>query len=185
MTSLLPLPSDGATFSWDGDGGASTVAVRWENEGWTADGTLERDRAQFVLRLSATWRVQQFLLFRDLPEPDLWLGTDRFGKWGEVNGSVRADLAGCTDVLLAGTPFTAAAAIRRLEHGPGDDVRVRAAVVDPVTLGVTAEELRFVRTSAREWRYPGLAAGRDVDATVDEHGIVVDEPPMFFRVARP
>ena len=183
MTTILPLPSDGATFSWDGDGGASTVSVRWENEGWTANGTIERARAQFVLRLSATWRVQQFLLFRDMAEPDLWLGTDRFGKWGEVNGAVRADLAGCTDVLLAGTPFTAAATIRRLEHDADGTGRVRAAVVDPETLGVTAEELRFVRTSVRVWRYPGLMAGRDVDATVDDHGIVVDEPPMFFRTA--
>lgn len=185
MTTILPLPSDGATFSWDGDGGASTVSVRWENEGWTADGTIERARAQFVLRLSATWRVQQFLLFRDMAEPDLWLGTDRFGRWGEVNGAVRADLAGCTDVLLAGTPFTAAATIRRLEHGDGTDGIVRAAVVDPETLGVTAEDLRFVRISERTWRYPGLAAGSEVDATVDEHGVVVDEPPMFFRVQRP
>jgi len=185
MTTILPLPSDGATYSWDGDGGASTVTVRWENEGWTADGTLARDRVQFVVRLSATWRVQQFLLFRDLPEPDLWLGSDRFGQWGEVNGAVRADLAGCTDVVLAGTPFTASAAIRRLEHDSVGDGRVRAAVVDPETLGVTAEELRFVRTAERRWRYPGLAAGHDVDATIDAHGIVVDEPPMFRRVSHP
>ena len=91
MTTMLPLPADGATFSWDGDGGASTVSVRWENEGWTADGTLVQARAQFVLRLSATWKVQQFLLFRDMAEPDLWLGTDRFGQWGEVNGAVRVN----------------------------------------------------------------------------------------------
>lgn len=181
MTTILPLPADGATFSWDGDGGASTVSVRWENEGWTADGTLVQVRAQFVLRLSATWKVQQFLLFRDMAEPDLWLGTDRFGRWGEVNGAVRADLAGCTDVLLAGTPFTASATIRRLEHGADVTGQVRAAVVDPETLGVTAEDLRFERTSDHGWRHHWLSSGHVVDATVDEHGIVVDEPPLFFR----
>ena len=56
-------------------------------------------------------------------------------------------------------------------------------MVDPETLGVTAEELRFVRTSDRGWHYPGLLVGHDVDATIDDHGIVIDEPPMFFRTA--
>ena len=56
-------------------------------------------------------------------------------------------------------------------------------MVDPETLGVTAEDLRFERTSEHGWRYRRLSSGHDVDATVDGYGIVVDEPPLFFRVA--
>ncbi len=59
-----------------------------------------------MIRLSATWQVRQFLLFRDLDEPDLWLGADGTGRWGEMNGAHRHDLAGCTDVELTVTPFT-------------------------------------------------------------------------------
>ncbi|MFZ9884781.1 MAG: putative glycolipid-binding domain-containing protein, partial [Ilumatobacteraceae bacterium] len=76
----------------------SAVELRWENEGWTAEGTLGSDNAQFVLRLSAGWTVQQCLLFRDLEDPDLWLGTDSHGRWGEMNGAHRTELDGCTDI---------------------------------------------------------------------------------------
>ena len=47
---------------------------------------------------------------------------------------------------------------------------------------MTAEDLRFERTSDHCWRYRAPSSGRDVDATVDGYGIVVDEPPLFFRV---
>jgi len=66
---------------WDGSPGSS-VDLRWENEGWTAEIGLHADKAVAVVRMSALWVVQQMLLFRDLPEPDLWLATDGHGQWG-------------------------------------------------------------------------------------------------------
>ena len=44
--------------------------------------------------------MRQFLLFRDLDEPDLWLATDGTGRWGEMNGAHRPELDGCYDVHL-------------------------------------------------------------------------------------
>ena len=93
-----------AWATWDGDG-IETTTLRWENEGWTVSGEVgdaaDRERIQYVLRLSATWQVRQFLLFRDLDEPDLWLATDGGGRWGEMNGAHRTELDGCTDIDLA------------------------------------------------------------------------------------
>ena len=92
----------------------SSVDLTWENEGWTANGTIGADDATFVVRMSAQWVVQQFLLFRDMDEPDLWLATDGHGRWGEMNGAHRTELDGCIDIDLAGTPFTNVIPIRRL-----------------------------------------------------------------------
>ena len=101
-----------------------------------------------MLRLSATWHVRQFLLFRDLDEPDLWLGTDGAGRWGEMNGAHRPDLAGCTDIDLAVTPFTSVAPDPAAGAAVGDDAEVTAAMVDVETLGVVPVEHR-VRTTDR------------------------------------
>src|SRR5690606_6870090 len=123
--------------------------LAWENEAWTANGTVTRERVQYVVRVSPLWQVRQFLLFRDLDEPDLWLANDGHGRWGEVNGAHRTDLDGCVDVALMCTPFTATPPIRRLPLHVGDAAEVLVAVVDPETLGVVVERHRYERVADR------------------------------------
>ena len=160
----------------------STVALRWENEGWTAEGTLGSDNAQFVLRLSAGWVVQQCLLFRDLDEPDLWLGTDSHGRWGEMNGAHRTELDGCTDIDFVNTPFTNCIPIRRLPLLVGHSATISVAVIDVETLGITKQTQQYTKVSPNTWRYFSVAANSEVEARIDEFGFVVDEPNSFQRV---
>jgi len=174
-----------AESSASGASGAShhiTVALRWENEGWTAEGTLGIDNAQFVLRLSAGWVVQQCLLFRDLDEPDLWLGTDSHGRWGEMNGAHRTELDGCTDIDFVNTPFTNCIPIRRLPLLVGHSATISVAVIDVETLGITKQTQQYTKVSPNTWRYFSVAANSEVEARVDEFGFVVDEPNSFQRV---
>ena len=155
--------------------------MRWENEGWTAEMRLERDDATVVLRLSAQWRVQQMLLFRDMEEPDLWLATDGGGRWGEVNGAHRTDLDGCTDIDLANSPFTNSIVIHRLPLHVGHTAEVPVVTVDVETLALGCAMHRYTRTGENLWTYTSLASGTDTTATVDANGIVVDEDGSFTR----
>ena len=100
MPNYRPLASPGRSFTWQHWDGtpSSRVDLRWENEGWTAELRLERDDATVALRLSAQWRIQQMLLFRDMEEADLWLATDGKGHWGEMNGAHRTELDGALDI---------------------------------------------------------------------------------------
>lgn len=179
---LRAFPADGYTARWqrwdhDGD---ETLTLRWENEGWTATGEVGREAVTYVVRLSATWQVRQFLLFRDLNEPDLWLGTDGSGRWGEMNGAHRPDLDGCTDIHLDCTPFTSTLPIRRLRLEEGDSASLTAAHIDVETLGVVPVEHAYVRTSNRGWQYIDEAGGT-IDFVVDEFGLVCDLPERFRR----
>ena len=61
---------------------------------------------------SPLWQVRQFLLFRDMEQPDLWLGTDGHGRWGELNAAHRPELDGALDVTIAGSPFVHSIPIR-------------------------------------------------------------------------
>lgn len=183
-TPLTAFPADGYTVrwqTWEGDGD-ETVTLRWENEGWTAVGEVGRERVSYAIRLSPLWEVRQLLLFRDQSEPDLWLGTDGSGRWGEVNGVHRPELDGCTDVDLHVTPFASTIPIRRLQLDPGDAAEVRAAMIDVDTLGVVPVDQRYEHVDAGRYRKVHVRTGLAVEFAVDEFGLVHDEADTFRRV---
>jgi hypothetical protein len=180
---LTAFPSDGYTARWRtwDDNHLETLTLRWENEGWTATGEVGREAVTYVLRLSATWQIRQFLLFRDLDEPDLWLGADGTGRWGEMNGAHRPELGGCTDIDLTCTPFTHSLPIRRLGLDIGAAADVRAVVVDVETLALVSTPQRYERLALRRFRYTDLESGVSTDLDVDEYGLVHDSPDHFRR----
>jgi hypothetical protein len=183
VAGLLPFPGDGLTWSWRGpDDERVHGSIRWENEGFTVEGTLGRDDATYVVRLSALFRVQQFLLFRDLEEPDLWLARDRHGRWGEVNGAHRPDLDGCDFVDLARTPLTNSLVVRALPLAHPDAALVPVAAIDVETLSVEPRTVRYERTGESSWRYDSLLVGATVAADVDAHGVVTNESVGFQRI---
>jgi hypothetical protein len=179
-----PFPIDGHTVTWETwDGEAQEILdVRWENEGWTVSGIVGRERVQYVTRLNATWQTRQFLLFRDLEEPDLWLATDGSARWGEMNGAHRVELDGCYDIALSCTPFTTTIPIRRLPLHVGDSAELAVALVDVETLDVRAVRRRYTRIGERRWAVTNLDEGVAHEFDVDEHGLVIDEPGRFRRV---
>lgn len=182
-TALTPFPADGYTVRWQrwDEDGDETLSLRWENEAWTATGEVGHERVSYVVRLSPTWQVRQFLLFRDLDEPDLWLGTDGCGRWGEVNGAHRTELDGCTEIDLACTPFTHTVPIRRLQLDIGDAVDLTVATIDVETLGVVPSKRRYRHTAPRRFEHTDLGSGSTTTFEVDEFGLVHDLPDRFRR----
>ena len=188
MNGFQSLSSSGHTLVWQNvapelSSPTSQVKLRWENEGWTAEGSLGLDNAQFVLRLSASWTVQQCLLFRDLEEPDLWLGTDSHGRWGEMNGAHRTELDGTTDIDFVNTPFTNCIPIWRLPLLVGHSATISVAVIDIETLGITKQTQQYTKISSNTWRYFSVASNCEVESLVDEFGFILDEPNRFQRIA--
>lgn len=158
------------------------VTVRWENHGWVAQGVATRERVEFVIRMNAAWKMSQFLLFRDLPEPDLWLGTDGNGRWGEINGAHRPELDGCLDVELACSPFTATLPIRRLGLVDGFAAEIVVAVVDVDTLQVTPQRREYTRLSVDAWTCRDTTTGELTELPVDEFGLVRDVAGRWRRL---
>jgi len=158
------------------------LTLSWDNEAWTASGIVQSDNVQYVMRLSATWQVRQFLLFRDMDEPDLWIGNDGGGRWGEMNGAHRPELDGCVDIALACTPFTNTIAIRRLGLHVGDAAEIIVATVNVETLDIQPVTQRYSRLDTRRWRLEQTATGESIEFDVDEFGLVIDYPERFRRV---
>ncbi len=177
-----PFPADGHTARWASWDGASseTLTLAWDNEGWTASGVVAGPDVQYVIRLSPLWQVRQFLLFRDLDEPDLWLGTDGQGRWGEVNGAHRVDLDGGIDIGLDVTPFTAAIPVRRLALPVGEEAATVTVEIDVETLGVVLAPSMVRRVG--EQRYEFVRSGYSVEVEVDRFGLPLDIEGGFRRL---
>lgn len=143
---------------------------------------LEHDSVQYVMRISPTWHVRQFLLFRDMEDPDLWLGTDSHGRWGEMNGEHRLDLDGCIDLELLCTPFTSTLPIRRLPLHIGDSAEISVARIDVETLGIVPVRQRYTRVGQHLWDFDDLDSGTSHQFEVDEFGLPRDYPTRFRRV---
>jgi hypothetical protein len=195
VAALEALPADGLVARWSAEGdpavdGHEVVTLRWDNEAWTATGRVGRERVEYVLRISPLWQVRQFLLFRDLDEPDLWLGTDGHGHWGEVNGTHRPELDGAVDIVLACSPFPLTLPVRRLDLAVGGSGEVGALAVDVETLQVERVRVGYERVDARRWRATTATSGTDsatdaastVEFAVDDHGLPRDVPGAFRRL---
>jgi uncharacterized protein len=170
---------------WDGSG-HEVLTLGYETGGWTADGVVRPSDAphsgiHYVVRVDEQWRLRQFLLFRDLPDPDLWLGVTPAGQWGEINGARRPELDGCTEVDLGATPFTNTLPIRRLRIEVGDTAAIRVARVDHETLEVVPEDQWYTRLSLDRWRYED-ESGFVAELPVDSNGLVLDYPGLFRRL---
>lgn len=172
VTGHLAVPADGLAVRWSTGEHDDHLALRWENEGWTANGRVGEANIEYVLRLTAQWQVSQFLLFRDLEEADLWLGTDGQGRWGEVNGVHRTDLDGATDVALAVTPFPHTVPIRRLPLPVGSGAELSVLQIDVETLGVVPVPVRYERLGERRWRHQ--LDGETIEFDVDQYGLPLD-----------
>jgi uncharacterized protein len=176
MTTYPALPADGLLARWAGASGEVTesATLRWENEAWTVECVLSQHQAQAVMRVSASWQVRQLLLFRDLPEPDLWLANDGGGRWGEVNGAHRDDLDGCTEVVVADSVSSHVPTLRRLPLLVGHSADMRVATIDPDTLSVTPTTWRFHRTGEHRWEVQRPDASHPVTYEVDRFGLPLD-----------
>ena len=173
-TAFSPDGYEVAWSTWDG-GHAETLSLTWDNEAWTAVGRVGRERVEYVLRLAPTWHVRQFLLFRDLDDPDLWLAIDADHRWGEVNGSYRTELDGCADVDLACTPFTATIPIRRLELAVGEAPSSTSSTSMSRRWQPTVSRVRYERWRPRRTGVRRSTSGDAGEFEVDEFGLVVDE----------
>ena len=182
--SYVPFRMEGheaAWTRWDGNG-TEQFSIQFENEGWTASGVVGRERVQYVVRLNTSFQVRQFLLFRDLEDPDLWLATDGTSRWGEMNGAHRPDLDGCYDLHLECTPFSYTIPIRRLPLHVGDTADITVAELDVETLELQPAHHRYTRLGSHRWAFTALD-GPDgaVEFDVDEHGLPKDTPDRFRR----
>lgn len=155
--------------------------LRADTEGVVADGVVVgvidgvATRLRYHVACDVGWNVRGVSI--DLHgHPPVSL-TRQGDRWHDAAGIERADLAGCTDVDIAVTPFTNTIPIRRLRLGSGDSADIRVIYIEPTPeLQITAESQRYTRLPTG-YRYRSGTFTADLE--VDGDGIVVDYPQLW------
>lgn len=145
----------------------------------------ERDAAGFgafyEIHLSAGWQVDRFRI-ETAGGARLSLSQDEPGRWTADDGTHRADLDGCIDIDLAGTPFTNTLPIRRLDGQLTTPTELRMLYVPFDTFEPLVDAQRYTELSPHLYRYEAMDGTFAADLPVDEDGLVIDYPMLFRRV---
>ncbi len=96
----------------------------------------------YEIDLDAAWRVTRFRI-ETAHGQRLALAQEAPGRWTGEDGTHRADLDGCIDIDLAGTPFTNTLPIRRLDGRLGEPTELRMLYVPFDTFEPLVDEQRY------------------------------------------
>jgi uncharacterized protein len=146
-----------------------------------ADGA-ERWGLHFVAVLDREWRHRRTTIAAvDLAGTrTVELTSDAAGAWAR-NGSLDPSLDGCTDVDIAGNPFTNAFVTRRVAPEVGTETEVRAAFVEPPELSVRPLVQRYRRLEPDRWQYADNDYGA-FEFTTDADGVAVHYERLAERI---
>jgi uncharacterized protein len=137
---------------------------------------------RFSVELDAAWRHERTTVevMDDAGTRRLDLESDGAGSWLH-GGRPDPSLEGCTDVDLAGNPFTNAFVTRRVAPEVGVDVEVRAAYIETPALSVRPLVQHYERLAADRWVYADDELGR-FELGTDADGVAVDYEQLAERV---
>lgn len=183
-----PLPPITARWSSVDGSGLTHVTLRPASETIVIDGVTIGNRdathygARFRIVCDTAWRTRQLDLETTAGDR-VAVRSDGNGNWQSADGKALPEFGGCIDVDLEGTPFTNTLPIRRLGLSPkAGAVELRMFYVPFDTFRPFVDEQRYRCVRAGAYRYEAVDGSFDANITVDEHGLVVDYPPLFSRV---
>lgn len=147
---------------------------------------LSIDGTPYEIRYSVLtdelWRTTTVGAHAQMPDGDrrLALSADGTGSWF-VGDDPILDLFGAIDVDLGWTPVTNTVAIRRLGLSVGEEQEITVARIDFPSHEIERVTQRYRRLDEAHYRY----SSRDlaVEFEVDEHGLIIDYPDGWKRIA--
>jgi hypothetical protein len=138
----------------------------------------------------AGWRVRRLTVAVSGPGAPaatrLALRTDGEGRWADdVHHGPVPELAGCIDVDLSSTPLTNTLPIRRLGLAPGmiRDVMVAYIKIPELTVSAVAQRYTCTTHDGDRSGYQYESGSFRADLQTDEHGLVLDYPGVWRRLA--
>lgn len=128
-------------------------------------------------RLDPDWTFRT-LSIRHTDNATLDLASDGEGNWS-ANASPRADLKGCIDIDLSGSPFTNSLPIRRTTWRLDAPHHFEMAWIDLEALTVHRAAQIYTKLSENRFHYRSPDSGFEAEITVDDDGFVRWYPSLF------
>lgn len=108
--------------------------------------------------------------------------SDGKGNW-KSNGKKRNEFDGCIDVDIPLTPFTNTLPIRRLQLKEDESAEISVIYFDLLEQNIKPDRQKYTCLSSTEYRYENIPNDFEATLQVDNLGLVMDYPRLFFRTA--
>jgi hypothetical protein len=109
---------------------------------------------------------------------DVSLSADASRRW-RLNGQECPEVAGCIDIDLSFSPSTNLLPIRRLRLAVGKGAAVRAAWLRFPSMRLEPLDQRYLRVSAKNYRYESAGDRFVTELEVDRTGFVIRYPGFW------
>lgn len=149
-------------------GGDSDLQTNWD--------------ASYSLVCDTHWHTRRFIVDEHLTNRHLELFSDGNGHWKDEKQQELSHLAGCIDIDFRATPFSNTLPIRRTNLNIGESLAITVAYINAPDLAVSAIEQIYTRIAKNTWKFQQPEANFEAIITVDDEGLVVDYPGLFYRV---
>lgn len=140
------------------------------------------------IECDSDWRTRALTVWpTGVSEPLLAAECNGRGLWTVTRGRIQERIAGCVDVHLEGGPFCHTLPIRRLGLTvPGEEVRVRVALADPVSGALRPARHAYTLLAAAGtghlFGFRDLDNGSSCQLLVDDFGLVQDRGGQFRMI---
>jgi hypothetical protein len=142
-------------------------------------------RLRYEVICDLDWRVKQVRLGNIGGTREIGYNSDGEGHWFDKHGLPLAELDGCIDIDISGSPFTNTLPIRRLKLQPGQsaDISVLYVYVPTLQVGSSVQKYTCLEHSLESgvYRFEAPSSGYEVTLPVDMTGLVLDYPGLFRR----
>lgn len=178
MRAVLWIPEE-----WPG---AEYLTLREAEGAVTADSVViglfdkRPSRVEYQVELDAAWQVRRLSITDGDGALSLRRAPD--GTWWDGAGAELEDLAGCTEIDIAVTPFTNTLPIRRLGLADGESAEIEVVYVQAPDLKVRRVRQRYTNLGGGLYRYESLASGFTAVIEVGADGLVREYPGLFRQV---
>lgn len=171
--------------------GTEYLNVSFEAGGAVAKGVVVGDRGGepyglvYTVLLDAEWRTRMVDISCPAEGHRLSMQSDGEGLWRDPRtGEPLSQLDGCIDVDIAATPFTNTLPIRRCSWAAGQSRAFDMAYVSVPNLLVSKVAQRYTCVEEqRKFLYENVPNDFQAELTIDTHGLVIDYPGLFRRLA--
>ncbi|MBC7851429.1 MAG: putative glycolipid-binding domain-containing protein [Chitinophagaceae bacterium] len=139
---------------------------------------------RYKISTSLTWRTKDVAIDYRLGHRSghINLTSDFNGKWSLQNQPT-SELDGCVDVDIPLTPFTNTLPINRLNLSVGDESTIKVVYIDLFNNSIRAVNQRYQKIAGNSFHYENVPNDFEAVIEVDDAGLVIDYPSLFFRTA--
>jgi len=136
--------------------------------------------AQYTIECDAGWRTLHCRISGYVGTTGITHDIRHEGNQWTLNGVEKPELAGCEDIDLGFSPATNLLPIRRLALKVGETGKVRAAWLRFPEITLEVLDQSYTRTAEDLYRYESGGGKFRRDLKVDERGMVLEYPDLWY-----